>query len=351
MPGATLPNMGLVQGAIAGDVGTWGTIVNNALATTDAHDHTPGKGVKVPVTGLNINGDVSFGSVHAPTNLHRLSFASIAALSSNNKSLFVSSADNELYWRSNAGVNVKMTAAAALNVAAFTGGIGGDYAAVGAAVAFDDSGDRYTFKQNSPGFTWARMASGEVRIFETGSTDSVFVGLAAPAALAGSYTVTWPLALPADTRPLNVTSAGVATFSDAHGDRTMSTSALDGNVTAAWVDNTTTKAMESNGASGGASDLMVVLPLKVGDRLKSIRFMLLGNGSADLVTTVTSLSASMVGSSIGTNTTNNQAASWSAIAIDITDTTIVADASVVVSFASSAAGLMIGTITYTFDHP
>lgn len=210
----TLPNANIVlptRGAPGS--GLWADAIDAALTIIDGMDHTPGKGPRIPTAGININGDLTFSSLYAPTNLARLSFASITALSSNNKSLFVSSADNELYWRSNAGTNVKMTLAGALNVAAFTGGIGGDYAAVGAAVAFDDAGDRYTFKQQSPG-NWARLASGDVRLFETGTTESVFVGLAAPAALAGSYTITMPLAAPGSTSLVQMDSSGVLTASN-----------------------------------------------------------------------------------------------------------------------------------------
>lgn len=209
----TLPNMGLVLATPGGTTGTWGTVVNNAFGLLDTHNHTAGLGVKVPTAGLNIDADLTFSSLYAPTNLHRLSFAAVAALAANNKSLFVSSADSELYWRSNAGTNVKMTAGSALNVAAFAGGFSGDYSAVGAVAAFDDAGDRYTFKQQTP-FNWARMASGEVRIFETGTTESVFVGLAAPAALAVSYTMTWPTAAPGSTAIAQIDNAGQWSFSN-----------------------------------------------------------------------------------------------------------------------------------------
>lgn len=186
----------------ASGAGLWDDDWDDNAELIDAHDHTTGKGTRVPTAGININADLTFSSLYAPTNLHRLTFASIVALSSDNKSLFVSSADNELYWRSNAGTNVKLTSGASLNVAAFTGGIGGDYAAVGAAVAYDDAADRYTFKQQSPG-NWARLACGPVRLFEFNTSESVYVELAAPAALGASYTLTWP------TSP-DPTSSGVS---------------------------------------------------------------------------------------------------------------------------------------------
>lgn len=210
----TLPNTGIVlptRGAPGS--GLWADAIDAALTLIDALDHTPGKGARIPTAGLNINADLTFSGLYAPTNLNRITFSSVAALSSNNKSLFVNTSDNELYWRSNSGSNVKITSGAALNVAAFTGGIAGDYTAVGAQVAFDDAGDRYTFKQN--GATgWARLASGDVRLFETGTSETVFVGLAAPSALAASYTVTMPLAAPGSTSLVQMDSGGVLTASN-----------------------------------------------------------------------------------------------------------------------------------------
>lgn len=209
----TLPNLNLTlptRGAPGS--GLWGDTEDNNLTLLDAHDHSSGKGVRIKTAGIAIDADLSFSSLYAPTALNRITFSSIAALSSNNKSLFVSNADNELYWRSNAGANVKLTSGSSLNVAAFTGGIGGDYTAVGAAVAFDDANDRYTFKQQ--GGVWARMASGEVRILETGTSETVYVGQAAPAALAASYTMTWPTANPGATSVAQIDSTGQWSFTN-----------------------------------------------------------------------------------------------------------------------------------------
>lgn len=205
----TTPNMGLDLPALGGDAGTWDDKINAALSKIDLHTHIAGSGVPVTTAGISINADLTFSSLYAPINLHRITFASILALTSSNKSLFVSNADNELYWRNNVGTNVKLTLGNALNVGAFVGGIGGDYSAVGAALNFDDAGDRYTLKQQ--GGVWARMASGDVRLFETGTSDAVFVGLAAPAALASSYTLTMPLVLPGVAGLLAVSSSGVIT--------------------------------------------------------------------------------------------------------------------------------------------
>lgn len=187
----TLPQMGLVlpeRGATGS--GEWHDTLDADLTRVDSHRHVVGEGTAIPTAGISLDADLTFGGLYAPIHLHRITFDSITALTGDNKSLFVNTSDNELYWRSNAGTNVKLTSGAALNVAAFTGGIGGDYASVGAAVAYDDAADRYTFKQQSG--TWARLACGPVRIFEFNTSESVYVEHAVAAGLAVSYTLTWP---------------------------------------------------------------------------------------------------------------------------------------------------------------
>lgn len=55
-------NMGIVTPVVLGEVGPlWASELNTALATTiDAHDHTTGKGVRIPTAGLNINANLDF---------------------------------------------------------------------------------------------------------------------------------------------------------------------------------------------------------------------------------------------------------------------------------------------------
>lgn len=191
-----LPNIGLVL-PTRGSPGSghWADTVDGNYQLLDAHTHKPGQGLPINSAALSIDGDVSFGSSWAITALNRVTFAAVTALAANNKSIFVSSADNELYWRSNAGSNVKLTNGNALNVAAFVGGIGGDYTAVSAAENYDDSAKRYTFKQGG-GTNWAKIQAGTLRLTEFGTSETVFVEQACPAALASSYTMTWPTALP-----------------------------------------------------------------------------------------------------------------------------------------------------------
>ena len=51
---------------------TWATQVNTAFETIDSHDHSSGKGTKVPSAGLNINANVDFNE----NAIQNLQFAS-----------------------------------------------------------------------------------------------------------------------------------------------------------------------------------------------------------------------------------------------------------------------------------
>lgn len=209
----TLPNMGLITPTLGADKGVWDDKINAMAGQIDAHDHTAGKGLKITPAAMTINADLPFGG-NAATGLGKVAFTAVTALAAGLTTLFVNTADGELYWRTAGGANVKLTAGSSINTT-LVGGIVGDYTSVGAEVAFDDANDRYTFKQQGSPHTWAVMASGEVRIYETGTSESVYVGQKAPAALAASYAVTWPLALPAAAQPLVSAADGTLSFGQA----------------------------------------------------------------------------------------------------------------------------------------
>lgn len=208
---ATLPNMGIIEPALGGDSGSWDDKLNAALRLIDAHDHTSGKGIPVPAAGIDIDSDLSFHGFTISA-LGKIDFQAITAPVSGSKSLFVNTSDNELYWRTNGGVNVKLTSGSSINTS-LVGGILGDYTSVGAILAYDDANDRYTFKQQSSN-PWAGIASGAIQLFETGTTESVYIRIKVPAALAGSYDITLPAALPGSQSIVQIDSAGQLVFSN-----------------------------------------------------------------------------------------------------------------------------------------
>lgn len=285
---ATWPNMGLID-PTRGELGSgvWHDAIDANTGRIDEHDHTSGKGARVPTAGININADLSFGGLYAPINLHRLTFASITALSSSNKSLFVSSADNELYWRTNSGTNVKLTDGTALNVAAFTGGFGGDYAVSGNA-DYDAATVAYTFRES--GGTWARLASSSIRLYEHGTSEALYVGQLAPAALASSYNITWPTAPPSATGVVLMSSTGELSTSttgfEPHGDRKITISGADFQVTSIGASFAAGAVPNYNSGDywnftdAGGTAIVAGVSLPVGSRIKTIKWWYNKNFSA-----------------------------------------------------------------------
>lgn len=361
-----LPNISLELPDTGSDIGTWGAIVNADLRLVDAHDHTSGKGVRIVTSALNINADLSFGGF-AALDVGKIDFSPVAALAAGAVTLFVNSADNELYWRSNGGTNVKLTSGTSLNTS-LVGGIVGDYTSVSAEVAYDDSLDRYTFKQQGTPKTWAKLACGDVQIFETGTNESVSVRLKCPAALAASFDITLPLALPASTQLWQITSAGVTTFDNTivndvamaagkhvtvsstgrfkHGDLIKTFHAYDINSTGTITKTSGVTSLQSSG-----TNYYLALPgFDVGQQIKSFAIDVFGNGTDDLTISFvkTNLGTETV---INSTTHNNQAASWSAITFDVTDTTVASGDSFALQFSSNGTAQRVGSVNATYDRP
>jgi hypothetical protein len=202
--------MGLITPIVGSDIGAWGDKLNTICAQVDNHDHTDGKGLPITPDAMNIDDDLSMaGNGLTATGL--VEFAAIAALTTGLTTLFVSAADNELYWRNASGTNVKLTLASSINTS-LVGGIVGDYSSVGAQVAYDDANKVYTFKTQTS--TWARLASGPVRIYEYNTSETVYAEIAVAAALAASYTITLPAALPGAQVAMQIAADGTVSFSN-----------------------------------------------------------------------------------------------------------------------------------------
>lgn len=216
----TTSNMSLVMPTEGGDADIWDTILNALFVVVDAHDHTTGKGVQVPSAGVNINADLSWAGFFA-LDVGSLDFVPVAAASvaSLQHALFVSVTDDELYFRTVSGVNIKITAGSTLNVS-IVGGIGGDYSAIGALFDYDDATDTYRARQEEDGGVrqYAKLGIADliIREYDPAGDATVpveTVTIKSPDALAASYALTLLTALPASTKPIYVTSAGALTTS------------------------------------------------------------------------------------------------------------------------------------------
>ena len=87
---------------------------NEAFETIDAHDHTSGKGLKIPAAGLNINANLDFQSKKA-FNLASLQLINQAvALSGATNARSVSTTAGDLYYTNAAGTSIQITSGGSL---------------------------------------------------------------------------------------------------------------------------------------------------------------------------------------------------------------------------------------------
>lgn len=87
---------------------------NTAFESIDAHDHTSGKGVKVPTLGLNINANLTFGGYKAYNLFSTQYTASGAALTGASNANSVSVYNGNLYFTNGSGNSVQITSGGAL---------------------------------------------------------------------------------------------------------------------------------------------------------------------------------------------------------------------------------------------
>lgn len=209
MPDPITPYLGLTQPAVGGDDGTWGGILNGNNDTLDEHDHTVGKGVPVPVAGLDIDDDLSFAG-HKATNLAGSVYSPGA--SPGQHGVWVKLSDGNLYYTDGAGNQIQLTAGGTINIT-LVGGVTGDYAAVGASLYYDDADKTYRMLQAAPlPNVWASVSCGDLDLYEKASGASTRTRLKAHASLGASYALTFPAALPGSTSLVASDDAGGLAF-------------------------------------------------------------------------------------------------------------------------------------------
>lgn len=151
----TTPNMGMDLPDVSVTPGpTWASDLNTALTNQlDVHDHTSGKGVAIPSSGLNINAEVDFndnGAGHVKYVNHENQTALFTGGSETLRTYASNAAGgrSELYYRDSSGSNVQITNGGSINVAS-AGGFGGDYVSASASATFTNSSNTYTFNNGS----------------------------------------------------------------------------------------------------------------------------------------------------------------------------------------------------------
>lgn len=279
MPQTPTTYMLLVQPTEGGDDDVWDTLYTALFLLVDGHDHTTGKGKPLGSASLVIDAALNLRDFDA-INVGSIEFTPLGALPSSGYVNRFFGYAGDAWWRNSAGTNVQITSGGALNMTT-VGGIAGQYTSVSAEVAFVDASDSYTFKQQIGAAVrqYARLEAADLRLYEyrahpNAVVPTTFVGLASPVALAGSYTLTMPAALPATTRALLVSATGAIT--DAAITETTQLSHFDLVGFGASVSYTNTA------ITGGGAALTINVPLrvKVGWSITTVRVRLDDGGGA-----------------------------------------------------------------------
>lgn len=183
--GMSLPDPSVTTGP------TWAQDLNDALDVVDQHDHSSGKGVKVPAAGLNINADLSFQS-HNINAVRTVRLDSQSTTPSGSDDIrVVYSKDGELAYRDASGNEVILTSGG--SVAGATGTITGLTSP--ASAAFNSVSGLFSFLKDSskPG----KVAVSDIKLYEYDNASAAAVTIASPASLGAAYTLTLPTAVPA----------------------------------------------------------------------------------------------------------------------------------------------------------
>lgn len=182
----------------------WAEELNTALELVDLHDHTSGKGVKVPTAGLNINADLSFAG-NAALSLKHVGITSGITDPAIAGAVYVKNGD--LYFTSPTLTAVQLTDGTSIK--GVTGNISG-LGDGGSSAAFNDFTEDFTFRFGSSN-RFAAFNIGEVRLYPFDGVNGYAnpITVKAPLSLAAAYQITLPGSLPLADNVLSVTSAGV----------------------------------------------------------------------------------------------------------------------------------------------
>lgn len=190
--------MNLIVSSVGTDSGLmWEENLNASLYTIDAHDHTPGKGVQIPPSGLNINASLpmnnnSITGVQSAVLQPQISLATLYG---------IYSIGNDLYFNDGAGNIIRITSGGSVN--ATSSGISSGTATA----SFVSSVLVVNAASNKP----ANIQGGSL-LLGNNIVSSNFLTLQPPSAMGANFSLTLP-SIPASTSFAQVDTSGNITAS------------------------------------------------------------------------------------------------------------------------------------------
>lgn len=199
------PNMNMPVPVVTVDPGPdWATNINSCLSIIDGHNHTPGSGVPITPSAININSDLSFNGNNA-ISLRSVRFSAQGSPLSGAADLgCLYESGLDLFYNDGAGNQVRITQSG--SVAGSSGTITGLPSGT-ASASF--SGTTFTFESATS--TPASIDGGPLRIAQA-VANGLGVTISASSSQTGNYDLTLPIALPAAQSLLASDSSGNLSF-------------------------------------------------------------------------------------------------------------------------------------------
>lgn len=198
------PNMNLPIPGVGTEAGpNYAFDVNSSLTLLDQHDHSPGAGVQITPSGLNINDALSFNG-NSLTDVSTIVFEAVAS-SSTLQSLYVapgseSPLTEDLWFTDGNGIPVQITSGGLVN------------ATIASIPGESYSGGTFFWKQGAGSTTPANFDIGSIILRPTVAGTTFGVQLDPPAAISSQYNIALPI-LPAVNSFMAIDNAGIITAS------------------------------------------------------------------------------------------------------------------------------------------
>lgn len=203
--------------------------VNASLTLIDQHDHSPGAGVQITPSGLNINDALSFNS-NSITDVDKIVFQAVTS-SATLQSLYVapgteSPLTEDLWFTDGNGVPVQITSGGLVN------------ATIASIPGESYSGGTFFWKQGAGSTTPANFDIGSIVIRPTVAGTTFGVQLDPPPSISSQYNITLPI-LPAVNSFMAIDNAGIITAPIAISQGITASNIANQTITAAKIANKT----------------------------------------------------------------------------------------------------------------
>lgn len=186
----TLPTPTITTGPL------WANELNSNLSLIDAHDHTTGKGMLVPVAGLDINDDLPFGGVYGVQQASFLGLYPQLSAPPGGTKLYANSV-GDLFYRNGSSFPVQITTGNNV-VPGTSGGITGLVSPAGA--SYDVGTETFKFYRDVGASAFATVEHGPL-VLHTTTASAPGLQIQPSASMVTGYTLTLP-----PTLPVSVTS-------------------------------------------------------------------------------------------------------------------------------------------------